>query len=157
MFLTMCECELKSIFIRLVFSLFSFSINNCGGLQLHHYVKLRICLKKGVRWATGLPDYRAALLGANVLRICYLHYYDLVFFFKLWNGYFDVDVSAFLSFALGNSGLRSSSYGYFITQPGRKLKTDNSYYHRITKMSNYLFRKGFITFSMSLQKSGWKL
>ena len=68
----------------------------------------------------------------------------------------EANVSAFLSFTLRNSGLRSS-HGYFITLPGKKFKIDNFYYHRINKLLSYLLRKRVLTFSISLQKFKWKL
>ena len=84
-----------------------------------------------------MSDYKDVFLKVNALPVCFMMIFDdIILFFKLWNGYYDVDVSQFVSFTLGKSGLRSASHVFFATRHGSKFKTDNYYYHRVTKMAN---------------------
>ena len=45
-FFSFLQSVLKIMFFRLVFSLLTFSTFNCGGLELHHYVKLNISTER---------------------------------------------------------------------------------------------------------------
>ena len=103
--------------------------------------------RKDLKWVSGLVNYIEALTRLDVLPICYLLiYYDHTYFFKLWNGYFDVSPVNYVRKANSGSDLRSSSRDYFVVQSCKKLKTECSSYNRVVRVSNFLIKKGVIEF-----------
>ena len=110
--------------------------------------KLELFNKKCLKWVTGLSDYREQLTTTHTLPISfYLVYYDMLFLNKTIHGKYDLNIHDFICFSHPARDLRSSKYIHLSpVKPCRKFKTQETYFQRICRYSNYLPSKNISVF-----------
>ena len=107
------------------------SISNLRKLEAFH--------KKLIIWSSGHTDYVLGLTFLSALPICYqIILNDVLYFSKLLNNFYDIDVFEFVSIKSSKPGLRSCSKVLFTSRFSRKFSTSRGYFYRVVESVNYI-------------------
>ena len=93
------------------------------------------CLK----WSTGCPDFKFALLSQRQLPFCYqLIYNDAVFLWKILNDKTDIDALEYVSYSDVDRAARGSTRRPFLVSRHGKARTEDNFFTRATTLANDL-------------------
>ena len=109
--------------------------------QYTNKVKLERVQRRATRWILQTRDlsYKDRLKMLNLLPLSYdREMQDLTYFFKLLNGFYDLDISNFVSFVTHNRTRNCKNPSLVLKVPSCKTSSLHSFFNRIVPLWNYV-------------------
>jgi hypothetical protein len=137
--LTVCDVR-RTLYLSLVKSQLCYATEVWSPSQCNNKIKLESIQRRATRWILQTRDiaYRDRLRTLNLLPLAYdREMKDLIFFFKLLNGYYDINISNFVSFVSHNRTRNCENPSLILKVPSCKTSTFQlSFFNRIVPLWN---------------------
>ena len=139
--LTVCDV-LRTLYLSLVKSQLFYATELWSPCKFINKTQLESVQRRATRWILQTRDlaYKDRLQMLNLLPLTYdREMKDLIYFFKLLNGFYDLNISNFVSFVSHNRTRKCKNPSLILKVPSCKTSTfQSSFFNRIVLLWNYV-------------------